>query len=57
MHTRSFCGNKRVKHILVDLIDPAHHSLRFYNLDNHYSGKTEHYGIKPSLDVESPLIV
>ena len=47
----------RVKHILVDLIDQEHDSLRFYNLGNHYSGKVEHFGIKPSLDIESPLIV
>ena len=47
----------RVRHILVGLIDPKQDSLRFYLLGNHYKGKTEHYGVKPSLKIEEPLIL
>ena len=47
----------RVKHLLIGLIDPEQDSLRFYVLGNKYRTKTEHYGVKPSLDLEGTLIL
>ncbi|MFY9378104.1 MAG: CRISPR-associated endonuclease Cas2 [Peptococcia bacterium] len=41
---------------LCDLIDKERDSLRFYNLGNKYQAKIMHYGVKPSLDFEEPLI-
>lgn len=46
-----------VKHKLEQLIDPAHDSLRFYTLGNHYQSKVEHMGAKASFDVTEPLIL
>ena len=46
-----------VKNQLIQQIDIKTDSLRFYNLGNNRSGKVEHYGVKPSLDVTEPLIL
>lgn len=46
-----------VKHLLIELIDQQQDSLRFYNLGNRYKEKVEHYGIKPSIQVEDSLII
>jgi CRISPR-associated protein Cas2 len=46
-----------VKHKLEQVIDPKKDSLRFYYLGDHYKTKVEHFGAKPSFDVEEPLIV
>ena len=46
-----------VKHNLVQIIDPKKDSLRFYYLGDHYKTKVEHFGSKPSFDVEGPLIL
>ena len=48
---------RKVKQILIDLIDPEKDSLRFYQLGNHYESKVEHIGIRPSLHVEEPLLL
>jgi len=42
---------------LLKLIDPAHDSLRFYHLGVEWKRKVEHYGAKPSLDIDGPLIL
>jgi len=42
---------------LLELIDPAQDSLRFYQLGNSYKNKVEHYGIKQSIDLEGPVIL
>jgi CRISPR-associated protein Cas2 len=47
---------KEVKHKLIKLIDEKEDSLRFYYLGDHYKTKVEHFGIKPSVDVEEPMI-
>jgi CRISPR-associated protein Cas2 len=47
---------KEVKHKLEKLIDKEKDSLRFYYLGDKYKTKVEHIGIKPSIDVEGPLI-
>jgi len=41
---------------LIDLIDPAEDSLRFYFLGNNWRRRIEHVGAKPSTDLEGPLI-
>jgi CRISPR-associated protein Cas2 len=46
-----------VKHKLQKIIDPAKDSLRFYYLGNNYKSKIEHFGAKPSFDIQEPLIV
>jgi len=42
---------------LVDEIDPATDSLRFYFLGRNWQRRVEHVGAKPSYDPEGPLIV
>lgn len=48
---------RKVKHILEQIIDKEHDSLRFYYLGNHYENKVDHIGIKPSFKVEDVLIL
>ncbi|MFZ7101866.1 MAG: CRISPR-associated endonuclease Cas2 [Peptococcaceae bacterium] len=45
-----------LKRELCSLIDEEKDSLRFYSLGNTYKNKVEHFGAKPSLDLEEPLI-
>lgn len=49
--------NVLVKKKLVDIIDQEKDSLRFYYLGNAYKTKVEHYGNKPSIDIEEPIII
>jgi CRISPR-associated protein Cas2 len=46
-----------LKKRLLDIIDPAQDSLRFYHLGNNYRPPVEHVGAISTLDVEGPLIV
>jgi CRISPR-associated protein Cas2 len=46
----------RLKLGLLDILDPTEDSLRFYFLGNRWRDRVEHHGIKPSLDLEGPLI-
>jgi len=48
---------REVLHILENIIDASEDSLRLYYLGNNYKGKVEHIGIKPSFDVEGPMII
>ncbi len=41
---------------LVDLIDPARDSLRFYMLGSNWRRRVEHVGAKPATDFDGPLI-
>jgi CRISPR-associated protein Cas2 len=41
---------------LRSLIDEEKDSLRFYRLGNKYKTKVEHFGAKPSLDLDGPII-
>lgn len=47
---------KIVKRKLEVIIDKDKDSLRFYNLGNNYKNKVEHIGIRPSYEVDSPII-
>ncbi len=48
---------RQVKEELLKLIDQDRDSLRFYYLGDKYKKKVEHFGTKPSLDIEAPLII
>ncbi len=42
---------------LLEEYSPEEDSLRFYFLGEDSSKRTEHHGVKPSVDFEGPLIV
>ena len=42
---------------LLEIFNEKEDSLRFYRLGNQYKSKVEHYGAKPSIDIEGPLIM
>lgn len=42
---------------LINEIDPATDSLRFYFLGANWKRRMEHIGAKPAVDMEGPLIV
>lgn len=42
---------------LIEEIDPAHDSLRFYFLGSNWKHRVEHIGAKEGVDQEGPLIV
>lgn len=46
-----------IKQRLVDLIEPEFDSLRFYYLGLKWQGKVEHFGAKPALDLNGPLVL
>ena len=47
----------KLKHELIDLIDPEQDSLRFYYLGNNWKKSVEHIGAKPTYDPEGPIIL
>jgi CRISPR-associated protein Cas2 len=47
----------RLRHELLDEINPHEDSLRLYMLGEDPSPRVEHYGQKPSQDFEAPLVV
>ena len=42
---------------LLDEIDPASDSLRFYFLGSNWKHRVEHVGAKEAIDLEGPLII
>lgn len=42
---------------LLDTIDPAQDSLRFYYLGQNWRNKVEHVGTKSVLDLDAPLVM
>ncbi len=42
---------------LVELIDPAQDSLRFYSLGSKWRNRIEHVGAKPSRDLEADTLL
>ena len=46
-----------IKRQLCDLIDPESDSLRFYYLGLNWKSRVEHFGAKPVLDLEGPLVL
>jgi CRISPR-associated protein Cas2 len=47
----------RLKHRLLEIIEPQEDSLRFYFLGSNWRHRVEHFGIKPTLDLDEPLIL
>lgn len=47
----------KLKASLLDEIDLKVDSLRFYFLGSNWRNRVEHFGAKPSIDPEGPLIV
>ncbi len=46
-----------LKQRLIDEIDPAKDSLRFYYLGSNWERRVEHIGAKETIDQEGPLII
>lgn len=46
-----------LKSKLLKIYDPEKDSLRFYFLGNNYKTKIEHFGAKPTYDVEDVLVI
>jgi len=46
----------RLRLRLLDEIEPAEDSLRFYHLSANWRSHVEHHGVKPSVDLSWPLI-
>lgn len=44
------------KQRLIDLIDPATDSLRFYFLGSNWHGRVEHVGQQSAVNIDGPLI-
>ena len=42
---------------LLDLIDPARDSIRFYHLGRHWQQRVEHYGRNGDYNIEGMLLV
>jgi len=42
---------------ILELVDCELDSVRFYFLGNDWNGRVEHYGAKPSLNMDGPLLV
>lgn len=47
----------KLKNTLEQIVDEELDSLRYYYLGANYRQRVEHYGAKPSRDVDDPLIV
>ncbi|MGA2154518.1 MAG: CRISPR-associated endonuclease Cas2 [Bryobacteraceae bacterium] len=47
----------KLRAALLDIIDPATDSLRFYFLGANWQRRVEHAGAKPSYNPEGPLIL
>lgn len=42
---------------LLDIVSPAHDSLRIWYLSEDDARKTEHHGVREPLDLDGPLVV
>jgi len=47
----------KLKHQLETIVDHQEDSLRYYFLGSNYKRRVEHFGAKPSLDVDGPVII
>lgn len=45
-----------LKRSLLDIVDPATDSVRFYFLGKNWQRRVEHFGAKPTVDLDGPLI-
>lgn len=42
---------------LLDIFDADEDSIRFYFLGSNWQRRVEHHGIKPTLDLDEPLVL
>jgi len=42
---------------ILDLVDCNQDSVRFYFLGNEWNGRVEHYGAKPSINMDGTLLI
>ncbi len=47
----------QLRNRLIEMIDPAKDSLRFYFLGKNWKKRVEHIGAKPGYDPQGPMIV
>jgi CRISPR-associated protein Cas2 len=47
----------QLKHRLLEIVDLEQDSVRFYFLGANWKRRVEHHGIKPTLDLEGPLLI
>lgn len=47
----------RLRLRLMDEYDPTADSLRFYFLGSNWKQRVEHHGVRPSVDLQGPLII
>ena len=47
----------KLKNTLEKIIDEKTDSLRYYYLGSNYKHRIEHFGAKPTYDVDEPLII
>jgi len=47
----------QLKHRLEQIVDPKQDSLRYYYLGKHWQRRVEHFGAKPAVDLDGPLIL
>lgn len=48
---------KELKIKIEKIVDPEKDSLRYYYLGDHFRNRVEHFGAKPSVDLEGTIIV
>lgn len=46
-----------LRHRLEQIADARQDSLRYYFLGKHWQRRVEHFGAKPSIDFEGPLVI
>lgn len=46
-----------LKSRLLDIVELSTDSLRFYNLGAEWDRRVEHFGVKPSINPDGPLVV
>lgn len=46
-----------LRHRLREIVDPEQDSLRIYYISDDDHARTEHFGVRPPLDVAGPLVV
>lgn len=46
----------KLKARLEEIVSPKHDSLRYYYLGANWERRVEHFGAKPALDLNGPLI-
>lgn len=46
-----------VRHRLLSIVNQEKDSLRFYYLGNNWKRRVDHFGAKPTSDLEEPIVI